>query len=80
MKAEIYVTLKPSVLDPQGEAVKKAIHGMGMDGVKSARIGKYIEFEIDSKNLEKTKSKLDEICHDLLSNPVIENYRVEIKS
>jgi phosphoribosylformylglycinamidine synthase subunit PurS len=79
MKAEVYVTLKPSVLDPQGEAVRKAIHGMGMECVKSARIGKYIELEIDGTNLEKTKSKLDEVCHDLLSNPVIENYRVEIK-
>ncbi|MFZ5806727.1 MAG: phosphoribosylformylglycinamidine synthase subunit PurS [Verrucomicrobiota bacterium] len=74
MKALIHVTLKPSVLDPQGEAIKKAVHSLGMKEVQDVRIGKYIEMEIDEN--EKTKSKLEDICKDLLSNPVIENYKI----
>ncbi|MFH1067194.1 MAG: phosphoribosylformylglycinamidine synthase subunit PurS [bacterium] len=77
MKITVHVMLKPSVFDPQGEAVKKAIHGLGMENVKSARIGKIIELEIEGENDVKTRAKLEEICRDLLSNPVIETYRIE---
>ena len=78
MKATVHVMLKPSVLDPQGEAIKKAIHRLGIDGVESARIGKVVELEISGNDTEKTRQKLEEISHDLLSNPVIENYRIDI--
>lgn len=78
MKAKIIVTPKKSVLDPQGEAVKRAIHGLGMDCVEKVRIGKFIELEISGKNYDLTKAKLEQISHDLLSNPVIEDYTLEL--
>jgi phosphoribosylformylglycinamidine synthase subunit PurS len=79
IKATVKVTLKPSILDPQGDAVKNAIHSLGMDCVESVRVGKLIELEISGTNVEKTKAKLNEICHDLLSNPVIESYHIDLK-
>ena len=80
MKAVVIVTPKTTVLDPQGEAVCKAIHNLGMECVGSTRIGKYIEMEIEGSDVEKTRKKLDEIAQDLLSNPVIEDYRIEIQA
>lgn len=77
MKALIHVTLKPSVLDPQGDAVKKAVHSLGMKEVRDVRIGKYIEMEIDGKDEKKVKEKLETVCGDLLSNPIIENYKID---
>lgn len=79
IKATVHVTLKPSVLDPQGEAIKKAMHGLGMECVESARIGKFIELDIDGSDLEKTRTKLEELSRDLLSNPVVENYSIDLK-
>ncbi len=78
MKAEIIVTPKPSVFDPQGDAVRRAMHHLGMECVDSVRIGKHIELEISGKNVEKTREKLEQICHDLLSNPVIEDYILKL--
>ncbi|NHM29504.1 phosphoribosylformylglycinamidine synthase subunit PurS [Neobacillus terrae] len=77
-KVKVYVTLRESVLDPQGEAVKNALHSMNYGEVGSVRIGKYMELEIEkgSKEVEET---VNEICSRLLSNPVIENYRYEIE-
>lgn len=80
MKAIVTVMPKKTVLDPQGEAVRKAIHGLGMSCVSSARIGKSIELEIDGSDLEKTRSKLEEISRDLLSNPVIEDFEIRLDS
>lgn len=74
MKAEIIVTPKQSVYDPQGDAVRRAMQHLGMECVDSVRIGKHIELEISGKNVEKTRVKLEQICKDLLSNPVIEDY------
>lgn len=80
MKAVVIVTPKTTVLDPQGEAVQKAVHHLGMECVGTTRIGKYIEMEIDGEDLEKTREKLDQVAKDLLSNPVIEDYRIEIEA
>jgi phosphoribosylformylglycinamidine synthase PurS subunit len=77
MKATVIVTPKTSVLDPQGEAVRKAIINLGMTNVQSTRIGKFIELEIETGDEEETRQKLEPIAHDLLSNPVIEDYRIE---
>lgn len=79
MKARIVVTPKKTVLDPQGKAVAAAIHHLGMECVSQARVGKYIELEISGENLELTRQKLDGICKDLLSNPVIEDYQLELE-
>lgn len=77
MKAKVIVMPKQSVLDPQGVAVRDAVHHHGMPEVKSVRIGKFMEIEIDVAGGDEEK-KLHEICRDLLSNPVIEDYSLEI--
>lgn len=75
MKAKIIVMPKAAVLDPQGNAVRDAMRHLGMPEVRSVRIGKYMEIEAegDETDLEK---RLQELCHDLLSNPVIEDYEL----
>jgi phosphoribosylformylglycinamidine synthase subunit PurS len=78
MKAEIVVTPKKSVLDPQGEAVRRAIHHLGMEGAESVRVGRYIEIDLSDRSVESTRAKLEKICHDLLSNPVIEDYHLKL--
>ncbi len=79
MKATIIVTPKKSVLDPQGEAVKNAIHQQGMDCVTHARIGKIIELDISGTDVTLTRQKLEKIAQEVLSNPVIEDFRVELE-
>src|SRR5204862_7164270 len=75
MKMKVVVTPKAAVLDPQGAAVRDAMQHLGMPEVRSVRIGKYLEIEVDDKtpNLD---SRLNDLCGDLLSNPVIEDYVV----
>ena len=77
MKAKVTVMPKESVLDPQGVAVREAIHHLGLEAVTNVRIGKFMELEIDAGD-GSTEEKLHEICRDLLSNPVIEDYRLEV--
>ncbi|MES2308877.1 MAG: phosphoribosylformylglycinamidine synthase subunit PurS [Verrucomicrobiota bacterium] len=79
MKATIIVTPKKSVLDPQGEAVKNAIHQQGMECVTHARIGRIIELEISGTDAALTRQKLEKICKDVLSNPVIEDFHLELQ-
>ncbi len=76
MKAQVIVMPKQTVLDPQGVAVRDAIHHHGVPAVKAARVGKLIELELDGTQ---TEAQLHEVCRDLLSNPVIEDYRLEIQ-
>lgn len=78
MKAIVTVTPKKSILDPQGDAVRKAIHHLGMECVESVRVGKHIELEISGSDIGKTREKLEEVAKNLLSNPVIEDYKIEI--
>jgi phosphoribosylformylglycinamidine synthase len=78
-KATVTVTPKKSVLDPQGEAVRKAIHNLGMECVEAVRVGRVVELEISGSDLAKTKAKLEEVSRDLLSNPVIEDFHVDLK-
>ena len=79
MKATIIVTPKKRVLDPQGEAVKNAIHQQGMDCVTHARIGKIIELDISGTDATLTRQKLEKIALEVLSNPVIEDFRIELE-
>ena len=78
MKARITVSLKNGILDPQGKAVEHSLHSLGFDSVKEVRIGKYIEIEIDEADPEKAKLRIDEMCKKLLSNPVTENFRIDL--
>jgi len=76
MKARVYVSMKPSVLDPQGQTICSALNSMGHKEIAAVRQGKYFEIELaESAAAEKL---LDEVARDVLSNPVIEDYRVEI--
>ncbi|MFL6589288.1 MAG: phosphoribosylformylglycinamidine synthase subunit PurS [Chthoniobacterales bacterium] len=75
MKIKVVVTPKAAVLDPQGAAVRDAMQHLGMPEVQSVRIGKYLEIELDDKT-SNFDSRLDDLCRDLLSNPVIEDYEV----
>lgn len=79
MKAKIYVTLKPGVLDPQGKAVAHSLHDLGFDEVEDVRQGKYLEVGLTTKDKAKAEADLDEMCKKLLANTVIENYRIELE-
>lgn len=78
MKAKIYVTLKPGVLDPQGKAVAHSLHDLGFDDVADVRQGKYLEVELTTPDKKKARADLEDMCKKLLANTVIENYRIEI--
>lgn len=77
-KVKVYVTLRESVLDPQGVAVKNSLHSMAYKDVTDVRIGKYLELTLD-KDTKDIDEKVKEMCERLLSNPVIENYLYEIE-
>jgi phosphoribosylformylglycinamidine synthase subunit PurS len=76
-KVNVYVTLKPSLLDAQGKVVQGALENLGYSNVESVRMGKYIELELADSN-GTLEQDVEEMCRKLLSNPVIENYRYEI--
>ncbi len=79
MKALVYVTLKKTVLDPQGATIARALNGMGHPEIASVRQGKYFEIELaEGTTKEQAAANLDKIAADVLSNPVIEEYKVEI--
>ena len=78
MKARVFVTLKPSVFDPQGQTIADALHSMGYQGIGDVRQGKYFELELQTKSAEQARSLASEVADRLLANPVIESYRVEI--
>ena len=75
MNAKVIVMPKAAVLDPQGNAVRDAMRHLGMPEVRSVRIGKYMEIEIEGQN-GALESRLHQLCRDLLSNPVIEDYEL----
>lgn len=77
-KVTVFVTLKESVLDPQGNAVKDALHSLNFDEVKDVRIGKYMELQIDAPSDKEARERAVEMCEKLLANIVIEDYRLEI--
>lgn len=79
MKAKIIITPKKAVLDPQGKAVQGALDHLGYQGVKDVRIGKYLEIELAPGEPAAARQWLDEACHRFLSNPVIEEYRLELE-
>jgi phosphoribosylformylglycinamidine synthase PurS subunit len=77
--AKIYVTLKPTVNDPQGLTVKGGLHTLGYSNVQSVRIGKYMEVRIDEKDISKAEEQVREMCDKLLANLVIEDFRFELE-
>ena len=77
-QANIYITLRPSVLDPAGTAVQSGLKHMGYEQVEQIRIGKYIELKLSSIDETSARQQLDTMCKQLLANPVIENYRFDL--
>jgi phosphoribosylformylglycinamidine synthase len=80
MRARVFVTLKPSVFDPQGTTVAEALHTLGYVAVKDVRQGKYFELDIDARTPEDARRLASEAADKLLANPVIESYRIEVDS
>ena len=77
-QAKIYVTLKPTVNDPQGLTVKGGLHNLGFDGVHSVRVGKFIEIRLDETDNSRADEQIRQMCDKLLANPIIENFRFEL--
>ena len=76
--AKIRITLRKSILDPQGKAVEHSIQSLGYKNIKDTRIGKFVELRIDASSENEAKNVTDEICSKLLANPVMEDYDFEI--
>ena len=78
MKARVQVSLKPGVLDPQGKAIGNALQALGFNGIGEVRQGKLIELELEDADPDTARARVEEMCRQLLANPVIENYTIEI--
>jgi phosphoribosylformylglycinamidine synthase subunit PurS len=78
MRARVYVTLKPSVFDPQGRVVADALSSLGYDDVQDVRQGKFFDLELSDTDPAAAKARVMEMADRLLANPVIESYRVEV--
>ena len=80
MKAKVYVSMKPGVLDPQGKAIQHSVELLGYTGILDVRQGKYFEIALDSSvDNSKARDSVEKIAREVLSNPIIEDYRVDIE-
>ena len=78
MKARIHITLKPGVHDPQGKAIANALAALGFGGVSDVRQGKYLELDLSESDPTAARTDAEDMCARLLTNPVIENYTIEL--
>lgn len=78
MKARVHVSLKAGVLDPQGEAIRRALGSLGFEGVEQVRQGKLIELELAESDPDAARAEVERMCEQLLANPVIESYSIEL--
>ena len=76
---KVFIRLRPSVLDPAGEAIKSAANKLGVDGINSLRIGKLIETELDASHENEVKEKIELLCDRLFANNVIEDYEYQFE-
>jgi phosphoribosylformylglycinamidine synthase len=79
MKARVFVTLKQSVFDPQGQTITDALHSLGYTGVADVRQGKFFELNVNAASPDQAKKLASEVADKVLANPVIESYRVEVE-
>jgi phosphoribosylformylglycinamidine synthase subunit PurS len=78
MRVRVYVSLKPTVLDPQGKTIRAALNGLGYKAISDVRQGKFFEMSIEPQSdTERARQEVEQIAHEVLANPVIEEYRVE---
>lgn len=80
LKADVYVTLRKTVVDPQGLVIKHALKSLGFSGIADVRCGKIITLRLNIKNKAKAQKEIQEMCKKLLTNPIIEDYHLEISS
>lgn len=78
MLVRVYVTLKPGVLDPEGQTIGASLRRLGFDEVEGVRVGRYLEIEIGADDEAGIRERVEEMCDALLANPVLENYRIEM--
>ncbi len=78
VRAKVFVTLKPSVFDPQGRTIAEALHSMGYGSINEVRQGKFFELDVETASADQARALASEVADKLLANPVIETYRVEI--
>ena len=79
MRARVFVTLKSTVLDPQGQTVRSTLHGLGYPGIEDVRQGKYFEIAVSAGIApDQARKDIETIAHEVLANPIIEEYRIEI--
>lgn len=79
MKARVFVTLKQSVFDPQGQTITDALHSLGYTGVADVRQGKFFELNVNAASADQARKLASEVADKVLANPVIESYRVEVE-
>jgi phosphoribosylformylglycinamidine synthase PurS subunit len=77
--AKVYVTLKPTVNDPQGRTILSSLKSLGFDLATDVRAGKYLEIKVDGTDKAAAETAVEEMCRKLLANPVIESYRYELE-
>ena len=77
--AKIYVTLKPTVNDPQGLTIRGGLHMLGFSSVQQVRMGKYLEIQVEAADQNAARAQVEEMCRKLLANPVIEEFRLELQ-
>lgn len=78
-KVKVIVTRRPSILDPQGKAAEKGAMHLGLNNISDTRIGKYIEFSVNTNNKEDAEKEVKDYCHKLLTNPIMEDYQYTLE-
>ena len=78
-KAQVYVSLKPTVNDPEGNTISGALGSLGFEGVSGVRSGRYFQLTLAAKDAKRAEKQVDQMCARLLANPVIETYRFDVK-
>jgi len=78
-RAEVFVTLKPAVNDPQGSTIRSGLRSIGFDTVRDVRSGKYLVLTVEGADEGAARARVDEMAREVLANPVIEDYRVELE-
>ncbi len=79
MRARVYITLKPGLLDAQGKTIKSALELLGFRGVTEVRVGKYLELELNGTSTTSARRDVERMCQTLLANSVVEQFRVEVQ-
>ncbi len=77
-RAEVHVTFKTGVLDPQGETVARSLRSLGFEGVSQVQIGRFIQVDLEGQDSEQVAAAVELMCQELLANPVLEQYRIEV--